>query len=164
MRSKCNWYEHGQKSTKLFLNLKKHRAIQSQIHSLVINQDKITDQDEINKQIFPFYQSMFSRKVQIQTDKIETYLENLPLPKLINEQALSCEGIISEDEVFTSLESMENNKSLGSDGLSKEFYESFRDEIKKPLLASIHKAFLNQELSISQKQAVIKMLEKERQR
>ena len=54
MRSKCNWYEHGQKSTKLFLNLKKHRAIQSQIHSLVINQNKITDQDEINKQIFPF--------------------------------------------------------------------------------------------------------------
>ena len=55
---------------------------------------------------------------------------------------------------------MDNNKSPGNDGLSKEFYECFWDEVKKPFLAPIHKAFLNQELSTFQKQAVIKMLEK----
>ena len=57
---------------------------------------------------------------------------------------------------------MENNESPGNDGLSKEFYECFRNEIKNPILASIHRAFLNQELSSSQKQAVIKMLGKRR--
>ena len=31
IRSKCNWYELGEKFTKLFLVLEKHRAIQSQI-------------------------------------------------------------------------------------------------------------------------------------
>ena len=67
---------------------------------------------------------------------------------------------MSEDEVFKSLKCMDYNKSAGNDGLSKEFYECFWDEIKKLFLASIHKAFLNQELSTSQKQAVIKMLEK----
>ena len=46
---------------------------------------------------------------------IEVYLEDIPLPKLINEQALSCEGIISKDEVFESLKSIENNKSPGND-------------------------------------------------
>ena len=50
---------------------------------------------------------------------------------------------------------MENNKSPGNNGLSKEFYECFCDEIKKPFLA--YKAFLSQELSTSQKQAVMKM-------
>ena len=54
---------------------------------------------------------------------------------------------------------MENNESPGNDGLSKEFYESFSDEIKKPFLASFYKAFLNQELSSSQKQALIKTLD-----
>ena len=63
-RSKCNWYELGEKSTKFFLNLEKHRAIQSQLHSIIINQDEITDQPEINKQVFSFYQSLFPRKVQ----------------------------------------------------------------------------------------------------
>ena len=58
--------------------------------------------------------------------------------------------------------SMENNKSPGNDGLSNKLYECFWDEIKNPFLAFIHTSFLNQELSSSQKQAVIKMLEKKR--
>ena len=66
--------------------MEKHRAMQSQIHSVIINQDEITDQDEINKQIYFFYQSLFSRKDQNQTDKIVAYLELIPLPKLTNEQ------------------------------------------------------------------------------
>ena len=61
--------------------------------------------------------------------------------------------------MFKSFKSMENNKSPGNNRLSKEFYECFWDEIKTPFLASIDKAFLNQELSSSQKQTVIKMLE-----
>ena len=68
-RSKCNWYEHGEKSTNFFLSLEKHRAIQSQINSVIINQDQITDQGEINKQIFPFYQSLFSRKFRLKQTK-----------------------------------------------------------------------------------------------
>ena len=55
---------------------------------------------------------------------------------------------------------MDDNKSPGNDRLSKEFYECFWDEVKQPFSVSIHKAFLNQELSTSQKQAVIKILEK----
>ena len=116
--------------------------MQSQIHFVIINQDEITDQDKINKQIFSFYQSLFSRQVQVETGKIYTYLDNIPLPKLTNEQMLSCEDIISEDEVFESLKFIDNNKSPGNDGLSMEFYECFQDKIKKPFLASIHKRFL----------------------
>ena len=144
--------------------MEEDRSIQSQNISVIINQDEITDQEEINKQIFSFCQSLFSRKVQFYTDKIEVYLENIniPLPTLINEQTLRCEGIISEDKVFKNLKSMESNRSSRNDGLSKEFYECFWDEIKKPFLASIYKTFLNQEWRTSQKQAVIKMLEKEK--
>ena len=149
--------------------MEKHRAIQSHsvimkhgeiIIIIIIKQGEITDQAEISKQIFSFCQSFFSRKVQNQTDKIGAYLEHIHLPKLSNEQTLSCEGIISEDGVFKSLKSMENNKSPGKDVLSKEFYECFWDETKNSFLASIHRAFLNQELGTSQKQALIKMLEK----
>ena len=55
---------------------------------------------------------------------------------------------------------MENGKLPGNDGLSKEFYECFWDEIRKPVLVPIYKAFLNQELSTPQKLAATKMLEK----
>ena len=89
--------------------MEKHRAIKSQIHSVVINQDEITDQNEVNKQIFSFYQSLFSRKVMNQTDVTEAYLELIPLPEHTIEQILSCEGIISDNKGFKSSKSMENN-------------------------------------------------------
>ena len=71
----------------------------------------------------------------------------LPLLKVTNEQTLSCEGIIYDDEVFKSLKFMENNKSPENTRLSKEFYECFWDEIKNPFLAFIHRVFLIQELN-----------------
>ena len=50
---------------------------------------------------------------------------------------------------------MSNNKSPGNDGLTKEFYETFWEDLKKPLCTSITKALHRGELSHSQKQAVI---------
>ena len=77
--------------------MEKNRVILSQIHSVIINQDEITNQDEKDKQIFSFYQ-------------------------LTNEQILNCESFISEDKVFKSRKSIENNNSPGNYGLSKEIY------------------------------------------
>ena len=51
---------------------------------------------------------------------------------------------------------MSNNKSPGNDGLTKEFQETFQEEIKIPLCKSITKSCQNGQLSTSQNQAVIK--------
>ena len=55
---------------------------------------------------------------------------------------------------------MEINKSPGNDGLTKEFWEAFWDHVKVPLLLPFKMAFLKKELSTSQKQAVLKLIEK----
>ena len=52
---------------------------------------------------------------------------------------------------------MPDNKLPGNDGLTKEFYKTFWEEIKIPLRNSITKSYQNGELSTSQTQAVIKL-------
>ena len=55
---------------------------------------------------------------------------------------------------------MPKNKSPGNDGITKEFYEAFWDDLKTPLRLSVNIAFKLGELSTSQKQAVITLIEK----
>ena len=55
---------------------------------------------------------------------------------------------------------MKNDKFPGNDGITQEFYEFVWDDIKNSLSDSIKKSFVSDELSISQKQAVIKLIEK----
>ena len=52
---------------------------------------------------------------------------------------------------------MPKNKPPGNDALIKEFYEKFWDDLTIPFIASIRKSFLKDELSKSQKQAVIRL-------
>ena len=82
------------------------------------------------------------------------------MPTLTNEQPLECEVIISAFELLKALKSMKNDKSPGNDGITKEFYEFFWDDIKNSLSDSIKKSFISGELSTSQKQVVIKLIEK----
>ena len=55
---------------------------------------------------------------------------------------------------------MKNDKSPRNDEITKEFYKFFWDNIKNSLSNSIKKSFISGELSTSQKQAVIKLIEK----
>ena len=53
-----------------------------------------------------------------------------------------------------------NNTSPGNDGLTKELYETFWDELKDSFINSIKLAYQKKALSTSQRQAVIKLIEK----
>ena len=51
-------------------------------------------------------------------------------------------------------------KSPGHDGLIKEFYEHFRDDLKFYFINSLKQSKINGHLSISQRQAIIKLIAK----
>ena len=58
---------------------------------------------------------------------------------------------------------MKNNKTPGNDELTKELYETFsklRNLLRTPLMESVNQAFHTKILSISQRQIVIKLIEK----
>ena len=56
--------------------------------------------------------------------------------------------------------SMQNNKSSGNDGLTMEFFVTFWEDIKDVFSNSFRTAKLKKELSTSQRQAVLKLIEK----
>ena len=138
VRSKCNWYEFGEKSSKFFLNLEKKNAIQGTIRKLLVDNKDVTSSAKINEELHCFYKSLYAKKSVIEGDNVESLLNALSIPKLKIEDANIFEGNLSESELFDALTSMQNNKLSGNDGIT-EFYETFWKEIKGPFQNSIKK-------------------------
>ena len=137
IRSKCDCYEYGKKSSKFFLNLEKNRFVQSQIRRLIIEEKELTEQNEINNNIFSFYQNLFSKQTDFKQNDLINHLDKINLPILSNDRKQICYAIINKKEIYDTVKSMENDKTPGNGGLSKEFYQVFWGHVKIPLLASI---------------------------
>ena len=156
IRSKCSWYESGEKSSKFFLNLEKTRAKQGHLR----NENEIQEQREVYTHLYLFFKNLFTQKLSVCEENVTKFLDQIFLPKLNNEQIFEWEGFINEEELFSALKSMENEKSPGNDGLTKEFYETFWQDLKTPHLESIRHSYLIDKLTVSQNQAVIKLIGK----
>ena len=61
IRSKCEWYEHGEKSAKFFLNLENKRGVQNGIRKPIVEEKEITNHKEISKNIKAFSETLFKR-------------------------------------------------------------------------------------------------------
>ena len=121
--------ENGEKSTKFFLNLEKYRATQGCLRTIIVNKKKINDPRQINDALYNFYQTLFKGKLSISKECIQSFLDKVSLPKLNENQILKCEGAITECELLNALTSMDNEKSPGNDGITKEFYIKFWDAV-----------------------------------
>ena len=94
-------------------------------------------------------------------EAIESFLKDLLIPKLSEEQKMSCEGKITSEECALLLECFQNNKSpVGTMELSLNSIKKFWPLISEPFIQCINKCFKKGEMSLSQKQAVITLIEK----
>ena len=73
---------------------------------------------------------------------------------------LSCKGDLTEEKIYKSLTSFKNNKSPGNDRLTIEFYCCFWNDIKDIFMTSLCESKKLKQLCVSQRQAIIKLLEK----
>ena len=93
-------------------------------------------------------------------DESHLFLLRPDIPKLTSEVKNICEGNLSVKECFDCLQSFENNKSPGNDGLTVEFYKTFWNSLGNLLVDCLNCSYDSGELSNTQKQAIIKLIEK----
>ena len=159
IRSKCLSYEQGEKSSKYFLNLEKTKATKGMIRSLVDeNNIECTETKEILKNIEGFYEKLLKKTGSMNFDSCKTFLNQIEIPVLNENNRNTCDAEITVEDLYISLCSMGNDKTPGNDGLSKELYVKFWDKLKNILFKSLIEGKKNGELSVSQRQAVIKLL------
>ena len=90
IKSKCDWYQYGEKSTKFFLNLEKIRPHQSKARNILKNRKAIIDQMEVNNQLFYFYNDLFRSDKRRPKHDIAQSLSSIQIPLLISRRTYLC--------------------------------------------------------------------------
>ena len=165
LRSKINWYENGEKSSKFFLNLEKRKAIQNTIKVLVNDansesENTVKSNKEITSAIKDFYSNLYKRKSTKTINECKQFLQQIQLPALSDIQNEILKKPLTKRELEISLKNSQNGKSPGNDGLTREFYVVFWRNISDCLYQSLVDGKAKGFLSPSQRQAIIKLLEK----
>ena len=121
----------------------------------------MNNKTEILNQIKLFYAAPFEKSSQrYSADDIKHFLNTVNKPKLSTDQITLCDIELTEKHLHDSMKTMENDKSPGNDGLTKEIYVTFWGDIKATFICSLKKTNKLNELYISQRQAMIKLTEK----
>ena len=160
IRSRASWYEKGEKNTKYFLSLESHKKAKSCVHKVFTKNGTLSsDPKIIMNELEDFYTGLYVSEDNL-PDYANLFLRHSEIPKLSPEKAATCEGKLTVEECLQSLQSFKENKSPGNDGLTVEFYKTFCGILGELLVESFNCAFDHGELSNSQKQAVITLIEK----
>ena len=89
LRSKCQFYESGEKPTKFFLNLEKKRSKTTTLQRLCIDPESSTEttqNDKILQEIKTFYTNLYAKATDKSVEECELFLCNLNMPTLSIDQ------------------------------------------------------------------------------
>ena len=96
----AQWHEHGERSTKYFLNFEKRNNVKKHISKLHASGAITTNPFKVLDEQKRFYHNLYNSKSTDMDCKIgETFLSNLNIPKLSEEQKQYCEGEIPLEEI-----------------------------------------------------------------
>lgn len=107
-----------------------------------------------------FYEKLYMEDPNVSSDFSDYLFNSINTPRLSNEDKTQLNKRFTEGELYETLKQMKNNKTPGSDGLTKEFYFHFWSEIKNILLSSYEHSFSIGYLSVEQKRGIIRLIPK----
>jgi len=164
LKSKCKYFEEGEKPTKYFFDLERKNRDNKCVTNLITDKGEVSGNKEILKAEMEFYGKLYSSKLDV-LDVDNFYAKTAEFLsgnkfKITDQDNELLTKPITEKELYDVIKSCDNLKSPGTDGLTKEFYEVFWEDIKNELLESFNDSLSMGSLSISQKQGIITLIPK----
>ena len=161
IRARARWHEYDEKSTKYFLSLEKRNYTRKHIRKLCLSGVITKNHQKILESASEYYKNLYSSKLKVdQSDSVDHFLGNLNIPRLSQEERLSCEGQITIEECVKALDTFDKGKTPGNDGIPAEFYKIFWNSVGELMTEVFNHSFELGQMSNSQKEAIITLIDK----
>ncbi len=159
VRSRFKDIDQMDMPSKFFFSLEKKNGQKRIIHSLFSETGSlISDPIEIRKRANVFYEKLYSCEYGENQVVEQCFFEELP--KVSEDSNAALKRAISLGELHEALQSMENGKAPGIDGIPVEFYKAFWPVIGEDLLAVLSDSLVRGLLPLSCRRAVLTLLPK----
>ena len=155
IRSRAKVLDNSEKPSKFFFQLEANRGRKKLITKIEENSKHFSTSGDILDQFRNFYTNLFTTE-GIDNKLCDYFLDDLPKLSEIDKNII--DEPFTKDEILKALKGMENNKSPGPDGLSKEFYVTFFDIMSDFLLDMYNNIFKEGTLSDDQKLSYITLI------
>ena len=163
VRARTRWHEYGEKSTKYFLSLEKRNHTRKHIRKLCLSGVITKNYQKILDSSSEYYKKLYRSKLSVsQSDVLDQFLGNPNIAAFSVEERLSCEGEITTEECVKALDTFDNGKTPGNDGIPVEFYKTFWNSVGLFMTEVFNHSFELGQMSNSQKQAVVTLIDKKR--
>ena len=124
---------------------------------------KVIDPKTILEQGKMFYKNLYT-EAHCNDSNYKLFFENSNIAKLEVMQQEELEHPLLNEECFLILQQCSKNKTPGTDGLSVEFYLRFWSLLGEEMVQSLNYAYEHRQLNITQKQGIIKVIPKKKER
>jgi exonuclease III len=165
MRSKADWIEHGEKSSKYFLTLENKNRQVKNITMLITDENRIIkEQDEILQEELRYYKLLYTQPTSPSPrhrEQSKQYFMSEEIPKISEQDKTECDMEITYKEISNALKELKNGKTPGSDGFPPDFYKFFWKDLGILVFESLQYAEQKKEMSIDQKRGVINLIPKQ---
>ena len=159
-RLKSKWYQEGEKGTKYFLNMQKSKGNKLELESLIKDNIKVDNPEEIDKMVEEFYKKLYEKgnSRSKNASKLKAFLSNLDKPNETN-----IDNIINPltlSDLHTTLTSCKDS-SPGPDGIPYSLIKLTWNYFGPLLLDSWNYAIQTGSLTHSHEESYLKLLPKD---
>ena len=156
LRSKMPHIEFNEKDISLYSRLEKINAENNTIYALIDDSDSLKQgTDDILKVVHDFYSNLYTNEPECELSQ-EYFLSKVNVC-LTDEDRRLLDSDFTPDEFDKALSKLQNRKSPGSDGLTKEFYDFFWTDIRHHYMSCIEDCEASGEMTLSQKLGLIRV-------
>ena len=161
IRTRTQTLPNEEKGSKAFFNIENKKKKQMNIKTLLGQNGKILiSENDINNEIHNFYKTLYTSEHVSETAINRLIDEYKPTEQLTEHEIKELNSPFTLKEIEKVLNKMNNNKSPGPDGLTKEYYIAMWEHIKYDILSFAQGIDLHNSLPTDLTTGIIKLLYK----
>ena len=127
-KTKSWFFEKINKIDKPLARLIKRKREKTQINRIRNEKEVTTDTAELQRIMRDYYKQLYANKID-KLEETDTFLEEHNLPSLNQGEIENISRPITSTEIETVIKNLPTNKSLGPDGFTAKFYQTFREKL-----------------------------------